>query len=64
MGESKNPNKIHLLKLANYFKIKKANEIIQQVQEVVSNWKIYSKAAGVEKLASNLIDKKIIESIG
>ncbi|MDP1745075.1 MAG: hypothetical protein Q8L90_05830 [Bacteroidota bacterium] len=39
--------KIHLLKLADYFKIKKANEIIQQVEEVVSNWKVYAKEAGV-----------------
>ena len=60
-GESKNPGKNHLLKLANYFKIKKANGIIQQVEEVVSNWKVYSKEAGVEKESGNLINKKISE---
>lgn len=59
-GESQNPGKIHLLKLADYFKIKKANETIQQVEEVVSNWKVYAKDAGVEKVSSNLINKKIL----
>lgn len=59
-GESQNPGKIHLLKLADYFKIKKANEIIQQVEEVVSNWKVYAKEAGVEKVTINLINKKIL----
>lgn len=59
-GESQNPGKIHLLKLADYFKIKKANEIIQQVEEVVSNWKVYAKEAEVEKVTINLINKKIL----
>ena len=62
-GESKNPGKIQLLKLANYFKIKKANEIIQQVEAVVSNWKTYAKQAGVEKESCNLINKKILGHI-
>ena len=63
MGESHNPKKIHLLKLANYFKIKRANEIIQEVEEVVSNWKRYSKEAAVEKGSSSLINKKILRKI-
>lgn len=62
-GESKNPGKVDLLKLANYFKIKKAKEIILHVEEVVSNWKTYAKEAGVEKESTNLINKKIISSI-
>ena len=42
-GESANPNKQHLIELANYFKIKNAKSIIDQVQEVVNNWKSYAK---------------------
>ena len=42
-GESANPNKQHLMELANYFKIKNAKSIIDQVQEVVNNWKSYAK---------------------
>jgi serine/threonine-protein kinase HipA len=61
MGESQNPGKADLLKLANHFKVKKAKEIIQQVEEAVSNWKKYAKAAGVEKKASDLIDKRMNE---
>lgn len=60
-GESQNPGKIHLLKLAEYFKIKKGNLIIQQVEDTISNWKIYSKNAGVEKVSSNLIYKKLLQ---
>ncbi len=58
-GESRNPSKMHLMKLANYFKIKKANEIIQRVEESVSNWKSFAKKAGVEKDSIGLIGKKI-----
>ncbi len=63
MGESRNPGKVHLLKLADYFKVKKAKEIIQQVEEAVSNWKIYYKEAGVEKESGNLINKSISKSL-
>ncbi len=60
-GESQNPGKTHLLKLAKYFKIKKGAQIIQQVEDTISNWKIYSKNAGVEKVSSNLIYKKLLQ---
>ena len=41
MGESRNPDKADLFKLANHFKVKKVKEIIQQVEESVANWKGY-----------------------
>jgi serine/threonine-protein kinase HipA len=48
-GESKAPGKKHLTALAQYFKIKKGSEIIEQVEAVIKNWKYYAKEYGVEK---------------
>lgn len=60
MGESQAPDKTHLLKMAAYFKVKKAKEIIEKVEAAVSNWKIYAKEAGVEKQSMELIGKKLL----
>ncbi len=58
-GESANPTKQHLLELANYFKIKNASNIIDQVQEVIYNWKVYANQYNVSFDSKNRI-KKII----
>jgi len=58
-GESANPNKQHLMELANYFKIKNAKSIIDQVQEVVNNWKSYAKKYNVSTDSKNRIEKMI-----
>ena len=58
-GESANPTKQHLLELANYFKIKNASNIIDQVQEVIYNWKVYANQYNVGFESKNRI-KKII----
>ena len=58
-GESANPNKQHLMELANYFKIKNAKSIIDQVQEVVNNWKSYAKKYNVSADSKNRIEKMI-----
>jgi len=58
-GESANPNKQHLMKLANYFKIKNASTIIDQVQEVIYNWKDYAKQSNVSANSKNRIEKVI-----
>ncbi len=58
-GESANPNKQHLIELANYFKIKNAKSIIDQVQEVVNNWKSYAKKYNVSADSKNRIEKMI-----
>ena len=59
-GESANPNKQHLMELANYFKIKNAKSIIDQVQEVVNNWKSYAKKKyNVSADSKNRIEKMI-----
>ena len=58
-GESKSPGKIHLLKLAKTFGIKKPDAIIEQVQYAISNWKRYAKDCGVSKVSTQLISKAI-----
>ena len=58
-GESSNPNKQHLMELANYFKIKNASAIIDQVQQVIYNWKAYAKQCKVSTDSKNRIQKVI-----
>ena len=58
-GESANPTKQHLMELANYFKIKNASAIIDQVQAVIYNWKAYAKQSKVSTDSKNRIQKVI-----
>lgn len=58
-GESANPTKQHLLELANYFKIKNAEKIIDQVQAIIYSWKIYAKQCMVSTDSKNRIEKVI-----
>ena len=58
-GESANPTKQHLMELANYFKIKNASRIIDQVQTVIYNWKDYAKQCKVTTDSKNRIQKVI-----
>jgi serine/threonine-protein kinase HipA len=39
-GESKNPGRKELMKLATHFGVKNAKTIIEQVQEAISNWDV------------------------
>lgn len=56
-GESANPTKKHLMDLADYFKVKRAKEIIEQVQTITHNWKKYAEQCGVSKESKNRIEK-------
>ena len=58
-GESANPTRQHLMKLATYFKIKNANHIIDEVQDIVNNWKKYADLYDVTKESKNRIQKVI-----
>ena len=58
-GESANPTKQHLMELAIYFKIKNASAIIDQVQEVIYNWKDYAVQCKVSTDSKNRIQKVI-----
>jgi len=59
-GESKNPGTEHLLKLADTFKVKKANLIIEEVQEAINQWDLISQDSGVSKRVRNEIEKQLI----
>lgn len=61
MGEGKNPNISHLLKLAEISSIKpkKAAEIIDQVKNAIAKWPQFGKEAEVSKNSSELISKAI-----
>jgi serine/threonine-protein kinase HipA len=58
-GESSNPTKQHLMELANYFKTKNASAIIDQVQQVIYNWKDYAVQCKVSTDSKNRIQKVI-----
>lgn len=56
-GESANPSKKHLMELANYFKVKNAEHIIDQVKNSVSQWKKYADECAVTKASKAKIQK-------
>ena len=58
-GESAHPTREHLMKLATYFKIKNANLVIDEVQDVVTNWKKYADLYDVRNNSKNSIQKVI-----
>ena len=58
-GESANPTKQHLIDLANYFKIKNASYIIDDIQEVIYNWKDYANQCDISADSKNRIQKVI-----
>ena len=58
-GESAKPTREHLMKLATYFNVKNASNIIEEVQNVVHNWKKYAVSYGVKSASKNSIQKVI-----
>lgn len=58
-GESAKPTRTHLMKLAAYFNVKNASIIIEEVQNVVNNWKKYAVLYGVKSVSKNSIQKVI-----
>lgn len=63
MGEGRNPNLLHLLKLAAEAKIKKerAAEIIEATKSSLSQWQVLAKHYGVSSANIKLIQKKLNE---
>ena len=61
MGEGRNPNVSHLLKLANEAKIKKdrANEILETTKASLSKWPTLAQQFGVSDVNIKLIQNKI-----
>jgi len=58
-NESANPVKKHLMDLADYFKIKNASTVIDEVQAVVRNWNTYAEQGEVSSESRNKIGKVI-----
>lgn len=58
-GESKNPTRKHLMELGDYFKVKNAGKIIDEVQDIVMNWKVYADRCEVREESKNRIEKVI-----
>jgi ferritin len=58
-GESAKPTRMHLMKLATYFNVKNASTIIEEVQNVVHNWKKYAASYDVKSASKNSIQKVI-----
>lgn len=61
MGEGKNPQLTHLLKLAEVGGIKKlkAVEIINDIKQIVSKWPVFAKDAGLTKNSTLMIQSAI-----
>jgi serine/threonine-protein kinase HipA len=59
-GEGKSPGKKQLLELAKHFSIKKADETIEQVRQVISGWNKYADSCGVSNFSKKQIDKTIM----
>ena len=55
MGEGKNPDQTHLLKLSEKFSIKNAETIIDQARAAIANWPKYADKAGVTKASKKSI---------
>ena len=65
MGEGRNPNTSHLLKLADEAKIKKdrATKIIEATKSSLSKWPTLAKQYGVSDANIKLVQKKVNEKI-
>jgi len=59
LGEGRNPNKEHLLKLASKYQIKNAKEIIDEVRYGVNLWEKIAKEVDISKDRINNIKKMI-----
>ncbi len=62
-GKRKGITREDLLLLAKNMNIKKANQLIEQVKSVVSNWNSYADKVSVEKELKKLINKNLVFSI-
>lgn len=58
-GEGVNPNTDHIKTLASEFGIKNADEIINRVKSVTSNWEVYAEKAGVHEETCERIQKRL-----
>jgi len=62
-GESQNPGRKELMKLANHFGVKNAKIIIEQVQDALNTWEESAKECGVTKENRESTQKAINELV-
>lgn len=53
-GESQNPGRKELMKLANHFGLKNADVVIEEVQDAITQWPTIARECGVSK--NNILD--------
>ena len=58
-GESQAPGTKHLLELANHFRVKNPQQIIDEVREAISKWSLFADEAGVSSTSKKLIGKQL-----
>lgn len=58
-GESQSPGAKQLLELANHFRVKNPQQIIDEVREAISNWSLFADEAGVSVSSKRLIGKQL-----
>jgi serine/threonine-protein kinase HipA len=54
-GESKNPGRKELTKLATHFGLKNVGSIIEEVQEAISQWAVLASEYGITRVTKNTI---------
>jgi serine/threonine-protein kinase HipA len=54
-GESKNPGRRELMKLATHFGMKNAASIIEEVQEAIGQWGAIAREYGITRETRNTI---------
>ncbi len=54
-GESKNPGRNELMKLATYFGLKNADSIIEEVQEAICHWGEIASEYGITRETRNTV---------
>lgn len=59
--EGANPSREHLLELANYFSIKKSEEMIKEVQAAIAQWPDIAKECGVREDSINRIQTRLLQ---
>ena len=60
-GQSQNPTEEDILALAKHFRVKKANQILEEVREAIQGWPSIAKNAGVSQRTADLIGRKIVK---
>ena len=61
-GKRRNINRADFLSVARQMNIKKAADIIDQINAIIQNWKKYAEKTGVSNDKSNAIQKTLVKT--